>query len=448
MYNDAALRTTEISPPMARWWLLSGVLALALGGVYAIVLVVARTPALASLTLFADLFHTALVAHVNLSVLVWFLAVACMCWSVEARARPVMVIPYLEGAALLSFNAGSVAIALSPMAGGEALMSNYVPVNFTPVFFLGLALLLAGVFLQVVHYSLRANAEAGGSVAALALRLGASTGAIMAMLAVGCFVWAYRLMPGVIEGQQYYDMLFWAGGHVLQFLNTQFLLVAWLLLAAAVSPGFVPSGKAVLAALMIGFVVVLASPIAFFMFDIASMPFRQFFTHQMMALGVAPLIIGAMAVMALRGEKAEGVRGARSALVMSLLLFVYGGVLALMIREQNVTIPAHYHGSIVGVTLAFMGLAYIWLPRFGYKEVAGTRLAFWQPIVLGIGQVLHVSGLAWSGGYGVLRKTPGALEGGFSAAKAAMGLMGLGGMLAIIGGLMFVIAVIRSVMQR
>jgi cytochrome c oxidase subunit 1 len=37
-----------------------------------------------------------------------------------------------------------------------------------------------------------------------------------------------------------------------------------------------------------------------------------------------------------------------------------------MIRGVNVVIPAHYHGSIVGITLAFMGLAYVLLPRLGF----------------------------------------------------------------------------------
>jgi heme/copper-type cytochrome/quinol oxidase subunit 1 len=141
-----------------------------------------------------------------------------------------------------------------------------------------------------------------------------------------------------------------------------------------------------------------------------------------------------------------GAPALRASLFMSMLLFAYGGILGLMIEDQNVVIPAHYHGSIVGTTLAFMGLAYLWLPRFGYGEVAHTKLAFWQPILYGGGQIIHISALAWSGGYGVLRKTPGAELP--ASAKAAMGLMGLGGLIAIIGGFLFVVVVARAVYRR
>jgi heme/copper-type cytochrome/quinol oxidase subunit 1 len=130
---------------------------------------------------------------------------------------------------------------------------------------------------------------------------------------------------------------------------------------------------------------------------------------------------------------------------MSLVLFIYGGILGALITGQNVVIPAHYHGSIVGVTLAFMGLAYLMLPQLGYKEVANWKLAYWQPIVYGVGQIMHISGLAYSGGYGVLRKTPAGEMADISfSVKAALGFMGLGGLIAIIGGLMFVVVVYMS----
>jgi len=107
-------------------------------------------------------------------------------------------------------------------------------------------------------------------------------------------------------------------------------------------------------------------------------------------------------------------------------------------------IPAHYHGCIVGVTLALMGLVYHLLPRLGYGAPQG-RLATLQPTLYGAGQMLHIVGLVWSGGYGVQRKVAGAeqvLRGGGEI--AGMALMGLGGAIAIIGGLLFVVVVIGS----
>ena len=92
-----------------------------------------------------------------------------------------------------------------------------------------------------------------------------------------------------------------------------------------------------------------------------------------------------------------------------------------------------------------MGLVYPLLPRLGYAEPP-SRLATLQPWLYGGGQLLHIVGLVWSGGYGVQRKVAGSEQVLRSTAEVAgMGLMGLGGLLAIIGGLLFVVVVLRCV---
>ena len=115
-----------------------------------------------------------------------------------------------------------------------------------------------------------------------------------------------------------------------------------------------------------------------------------------------------------------------------------------MIEGINVVIPAHYHGSIVGVTLAFMGLTYFLLPRLGFGRPEG-RMAHWQPYIYGGGQLMHITGLAWSGGYGVQRKTAGAAQGLENLPEiAGMPLMGMGGLVAIIGGILFLVVAINA----
>jgi heme/copper-type cytochrome/quinol oxidase subunit 1 len=129
---------------------------------------------------------------------------------------------------------------------------------------------------------------------------------------------------------------------------------------------------------------------------------------------------------------------------MSMLLFFSGGAIALFISGINTIIPAHYHGSIVGVTLGLMGLAYLLLPKLGYPPVLG-RLAELQPWIYGVGQLLHIGGLAISGAMGIQRKTAGVAQGLDSlAAKLAMAVMGIGGLLAVIGGVIFVWLMLRS----
>ena len=59
---------------------------------------------------------------------------------------------------------------------------------------------------------------------------------------------------------------------------------------------------------------------------------------------------------------------------------------------------------------------------------------------------MHIVGLVWSGGYGVQRKVAGADQVLRSTQETlGMGLMGLGGLIAIVGGVMFVVIVLRAV---
>jgi cytochrome c oxidase subunit I len=99
------------------------------------------------------------------------------------------------------------------------------------------------------------------------------------------------------------------------------------------------------------------------------------------------------------------------------------------------------------VTLALMGIVYLLLPRLGFGEPA-TRLATWQAWLYGAGQLLHIIGLVWSGGYGVQRKIAGSEQVLRTSGEiAGMGMMGLGGLIAVIGGLLFVVVVARALLQ-
>ena len=82
-----------------------------------------------------------------------------------------------------------------------------------------------------------------------------------------------------------------------------------------------------------------------------------------------------------------------------------------------------------------MGLVYFYLNRLGF-HFSKNRLIRWMPYFYCIGQLMHIMGLAISGGYGALRKTPG--ESLSAKATTALGFMGLGGLMALIGGLLFV----------
>ncbi|RYE12673.1 MAG: hypothetical protein EOP34_10370 [Rickettsiales bacterium] len=131
-----------------------------------------------------------------------------------------------------------------------------------------------------------------------------------------------------------------------------------------------------------------------------------------------------------------------NSLIMSMILFFIGGIIGLLIVNINVTIPAHYHGAIVGVTIAIMGICYRFVDIL-YNIKINKKWQIIQSYIYGGGQLLHILALGFSGGYGALRKTPGA-ELNFKA-KISMGIMGLGGLTAIIGGIIFVILCFNAI---
>ena len=65
---------------MTRNWVYLGMIALSASGLYSVALVVLRTPLFSHLAENKELFRTALVVHVDLSVLVWLLSIISAIW--------------------------------------------------------------------------------------------------------------------------------------------------------------------------------------------------------------------------------------------------------------------------------------------------------------------------------------------------------------------------------
>jgi len=195
---------------------------------------------------------------------------------------------------------------------------------------------------------------------------------------------------------------------------------------------------------------VITVPFLYLAHEIVSAGHRLAFTELMKYGGLSCLPLGLAVLASLwRANKPQG-EGTylRAALISSLGLFAVGGVLGFMIAGLDIVIPAHYHGATVGVTIAFMGLTYYLLPRLGFGPLP-ERMALWQPYLYGGGQLMHIIGLAWTGGYGVQRKTAGLAQGVDRIGEiAGMGLMGLGGLISVIGGLLFLIVAYRSMRGR
>jgi hypothetical protein len=443
----------ELAPPaddrilLACGWLALGVGALAASGLLAILLVLSRTPGLARLFPVADFFRVALVAHVDLSVLIWFIAFAGVLWSLDNRRRALD----MGWAALALAVAGAVLVAVAPFAGGTPVMANYVPVIDSKLFLCGLVALGGGVVLLVARGMIAPSRVGLRLDGTGALRFGQNGALVVTALALIALTWSYFAVPSELEPKAYYELLFWGPGHVQQFAWTLLMLVGWLALAQASGLRVPLSPRLVVLLFAVGLVAAFATTLIYLAWNVASVEHHRLQTWLMRfggGLAIAP-VAAAIAWARVRGGRAREAqqRPLRAALVMSMLLFGAGGVIGYAINGSNVRIPAHYHGAIVGVTLAMMGMTYWLLPRLGFAAPP-VRLAAWQAYVYGGGQLVHIVGLVWSGGYGVERKVAdGAMVARSIEQTLGMGLMGIGGLFAVAGGAMFVVAVAIAVMR-
>ena len=436
-------------PIDARRTLAAGWLALAIGallasGLFSILLVLSRAPYVKDVFPLADFFRVALVVHVDLSVLVWFSAFAGLLWSLHGAPR----LLWLAWAGLAGATAATLAMCAAPFLDrGVPLMSNYIPVLDSPLFLR--AVVLFGVSCALVVGRALAAAPRVGirPDGAAALRFGLNAAAVSAAVALLAFAWSYAAVPAEIERKAYFEVLFWGGGHVLQFTWTLLMFAAWLWLADATGARNPLSPRIAILLFGIALASVFATPIIYLAHDVVSVEQYRLQTWLMRIGGGLAIVPFALAVAwsVANGPRASAATAPlKAALVWSLVLFGAGGLIGLAISGSNVKIPAHYHGSIVGVTLAFMGLVYYLLPRMGFGRPQG-RLARLQPALYGGGQLLHIAGLLWSGGYGVQRKAAGAEQALRTTEQiAGMGLMGLGGLLAVAGGILFAVVVVRS----
>ncbi|MBK7169059.1 MAG: cbb3-type cytochrome c oxidase subunit I [Gammaproteobacteria bacterium] len=427
-------------------WIWLGVYALVAAGLLALLLALSRTPIIQDLVPGKEFFRVALVAHVDLTVLVWFVAGAGILWSMHGAAR----YPRWSLTAFISAVSGTVMISIAPFIGTpQPLMNNYVPVLQHPWFYAGLIAVALGLVIQAC-VCLRANGlRLRGDDNDAVLRFALVMAALAALVAVASVALSLARLPASVSGEFYFELLFWGGGHVLQFMHTVLMLVAFVMLSSATGSSLPGNPRLHTALFALVVAPLLAVPLLY-RFPIESREHILGFTTLMRYGGMAsvPLLLLVIAGLGRRVTLSASERPLRAALICSLSLFAGGGIMGFMIRGSNTVIPAHYHGSIVGVTLAYMGVVYLLLPRLGHP-LTMPRTAFWQPYVYGIGQVMHVTALAWTGGHGVQRKTAGSAQGLDSIQEiVGMGLMGLGGLIAVIGGLMFLVVVIAALRAR
>ncbi|MEO8102097.1 MAG: cbb3-type cytochrome c oxidase subunit I [Betaproteobacteria bacterium] len=431
---------------LALAWFGLGMAALLASGLFSILLVLSRTPQLQTIFPVADFFRVALVVHVDLSVLVWFLAFGGALWAMNGTPRLV----WLAWCAFALACLGTLAMCASPFVERAVpIMANYVPVLDGPVFLTGLILFGAGITLLCLRSMLAATPVGIRISGAGALRFGLNAALVACAVAAIAFAWSWSAVPRGLDTRIYYELVFWGGGHVLQFAYTLLMLVGWVWLASSLrAKAHFPLSPRVLTLLFaVALLAVFLTPITYLAFDVTSVEHHRMQTLLMRfggGLVIPPIGLAVVWSLWSARDLPADKRPIRSSLLASLVLFFAGGAIGFMISGSNVRIPAHYHGCIVGITLAMMGVIYLILPRLGFASPS-SRSARWQPAIYGAGQLMHITGLVWSGGYGVQRKVAGSEQVLRTAQETmGMGLMGLGGLIAIVGGIMFLVIVLRA----
>ncbi|MBI5816221.1 MAG: cbb3-type cytochrome c oxidase subunit I [Nitrospinae bacterium] len=430
-------------------WLGVAITSMAFMGIYAFLMVVARAPGFNLLFSDQEFFKTALVTHVVLAVVIWFLGfIIFMMYYVTAGTETKTVELLAAAGALL----GVGLIVATPFTGpASPLLNNYVPVLARPLYFAGISVFFGFAALGVI---LRApvllKATFGGGQLAWAKGLSLLAAGAALIVAIICFAIAWTQVSGnpeIAMSRMFFESLFWGGGHVLQFANTLGLMAAWAILAKKIAGNEIVPNKMAAAILALMLVLVLAAPFYYLSSGALTVESRRFYLLlKAWGLSFGPIIFGLAAVKMLYSSGGEGY--VRRGLALSVFLFAVGGLIALTIEGSDTRIPAHYHGTIGSVTLAFMTTGLVAMVENGRLNVAGKWLTR-QLTVYGVGQSLFSLGMYIGGYHGLPRKTFGQAQQLDDLAKQiGMGIMGIGGFFAIISGVVYVIFMIKALSKR
>jgi cytochrome c oxidase subunit 1 len=124
-----------------------------------------------------------------------------------------------------------------------------------------------------------------------------------------------------------------------------------------------------------------------------------------------------------------------------------------LIIHNTIYVPGHFHATVVvGTTLAFMSLTYFLIPVLFRRRMLFAKLAQYQPYLFGLGMSAFALFMMGAGTLGVPRRhwdisfAGNAMPYEFpGAAWLMMALMALSGLVAIVGGIIYLLITVGSV---
>jgi hypothetical protein len=483
-----AQAAAAVLPADTRRWLALAVASLVLAGLLSLVVVAGRIPLLAPLFTDPLFFRRCLVVHVDLALIVWFYAFLAALVALGTGAKS----GWTGRAAFALAVLGVVAmLAGALLPGAEPVLANYVPVIDHPLFLAGLGLVFGGLLLFFLGVLLRAPRATAWLPADAVTGLRAA--ALAVVLAAVTWVAARAGLPAGLDRWTHFEFSAWGAGHVLQVANTAAMLAVWLwLVGRATGTPVLGAGAAR------GLFTLLLAP--HFVMPLLTWhgSLNNLYVHgatQLMRWGIFPVVLSVLAL-CLRhlwrerkvvsnaggggarsrvpadawervppgrlppaatdarghGRSAAPVAAmARAGFAASAGLTLFGFILGALIRGSSTLVPAHYHASLGGVTVAFMAAAYLLvavLAADAGRPAPGA--AFWRTArrqlgLFGIGQAVFALGFAIGGLYGLGRKVTGAEQHARGAGEIiGLGVMGAGGLLATAAGIAFLYLMLRA----
>ena len=428
----------------ARWFAL-GVGSAAVAVSFALYLAIARIPGLeTTLSPDPEFGHRGLVVHVNMSLGVVFLSCIAALFCLLPGARRMRVTPLAQGGALAGVLVMMASVAFHD---AEPLKSNYVPTLNHWVFVLGVALFGCSVGVGFLDRRLLPAKE--DSLIPPDARPGFRLAAVAYLLMIVTILGAWHTQSPGLSPLQYYERLWWGGGHVQQFANVLAMVATWLFLLSLVLRKTVLDTR--LAPVL--FALLAAPTLAGPILTATEMPAQHFTT--MMRWGIFPavsifLVLCVHHIWSARRTLAQGAlrRPAFTGFATSAGMTVAGFIMGAMIRGETTLVPAHYHMSLGGVTTAFMAAVLELLPNLG-APLTGARSRKWaavQPVLYGGGMAMMAVGFAFAGS---MRKTYGT-EQVVRDTSEWFGLvtMGIGGVISTIGGVAFLVLMVVALRAR
>jgi len=467
----------------------AAVVALLVGGITALLIALTRWPTVHLLP--ADRFYQLLTTHGINMLIFWIIffeiAVLYFCSSTLLRSR--LATPRLGWAAFGLMVLGALINNFSVFRGNSSvMMTSYVPMPAEPLFYLGLILFAVGaligcfIFLGTLVVA-RDEKTYEGSIplvtfgALTACIIAVFTIAMGAVILVPTFLWSVGLISHIDAPM--YRLIWWGFGHSSQQINVAAHVAVWYAIAAIVF-GARPLSEKVSRTAFVLYIAFLqlASAHHLLVDPGLSSTWKIFNTSYAMYLAVLASMIHGLTVpgsieVAQRAKgltkglfewlrKAPWGNPVFSGMFLSLIGFGFlGGISGVVMGTEQINIiihntiyvPGHFHATVViGTTLAFMSLTYYLIPVLFRRRVFLPGLAKWQPYIFGIGMMVFALVMMGAGTLGVQRRhwdmafTDAAIGFDYPAsAYTLMGLLGLSGVAAVVGGAIFVLITVVSV---